>query len=67
MEQMVRDQLGKFVTGMATRTDVTIDGRRARRIAWSQLELHVLIRDQVVYAYFNSPNVPGIEAFRLLD
>lgn len=67
VEQMVRDQLGKFVTGTATRTELTIDGRRVRRLVWSQLELHMMVRDEVVYAYFNTPNAPGIEAFRLLD
>jgi hypothetical protein len=59
--------VGAKASGRATRSDATLGGRPARRLAWRGFDVYVTLRDGIVHAYLASEGAPGPGAFRLLD
>lgn len=67
VEQAVRDNVGKFATGTATRSEATLGGLPARQLSWTGLDAWVMARNGMVYAFLKTGRGPTPLAFRFLD
>ena len=67
MEQTIRDGVSAHALGRATRSEATLGGLPARRLAWPGLQAYVTMRDGVVYGWLSTKGSGSPSDFRLLD
>jgi hypothetical protein len=67
VEQRVRDNVGEFATGVATRSEATLGGLPARQLSWTGLDVWVMSRNGLVYAFLKTPGGASPMTFGLLD